>query len=71
MIRYRFDEEIAIFKLNTEAYPESANTWDIRRYGYYWKGHKENAIKSYKKAIKIDPRKTKSINRLRELKKKK
>lgn len=67
MIRYKFDEAIAIFKLNTEAYPESANTWDSLGDGYFWKGDKENAIKSFKKALEIDPNKNNSISRLKEL----
>jgi tetratricopeptide (TPR) repeat protein len=69
LIRYKFDKAIAIFKLNTEVYPESANTWDSLGDGYYWKGDKENAIKSYKKALKIDPNKQNSINRLKKLEK--
>jgi len=69
LIRYKFDDAIAIFKLNTEAYPESANTWDSLGDGYFWKGEKENAIKSYKKALEIDPNKKNSRNRLNKLEK--
>ncbi|GAG89689.1 unnamed protein product, partial [marine sediment metagenome] len=71
LIRYNFDDAIAIFKLNTQAYPASANTWDSLGDGYFWKGDKENAVKSYKKALAIDPNKTNSINRLKELEKQK
>ena len=69
LIRYEFDKAIAIFELNTEAYPESANTWDSLGDGYYWKRDKENAIKSFKKALEIDPNKQNSINRLKKLEK--
>ncbi len=68
LIRYKFDKAIEIFKLNTEAYPESANTWDSLGDGYFWKGDKENAIINFKKALEIDPNKKNSINRLKKLK---
>ncbi len=71
LVRYNFDDAIAIFKLNTQAYPESANTWDSLGDGYFWKGDKENAVKSYKKALEIDPNKMNSINRLKKLEKQK
>ena len=71
LIRYKFEEAIAIFKLNTEAYPKSANTWDSLGDGYFWKGDKEKAVKSYNKALDIVPDKMNSINRLKELEKQK
>ena len=70
LIRYKFSEAIDIFKLNTEAFPESANTWDSLGDGYFWEGDRENAIRSYRKALEIDPNKENSLERLRKLEKK-
>jgi len=67
MIRFKFDEAIEIFKLNTEVYPESAITWNSLGDGYYFKGDKENAINSYKKALEIDPNYKNALNRLKQL----
>jgi tetratricopeptide (TPR) repeat protein len=49
------DKAIAIFTLNTERYPESANTWDSLGEGYAIKGDKENAIKNFKKCLSMNP----------------
>ena len=70
LIRYKFSVAIDVFKLNTEAYPESANTWDSLGDGYFWKGDKENAIRSYRRALEIDPNKKNSLERIKKLGKK-
>lgn len=51
----RLDQAIEIFKLNTEAYPQSSNVWDSLGEAYMNKGNKELAIKNYEKALEIDP----------------
>lgn len=51
----RFDDAIKMFKLNTERYPESANTWDSLGEAYALKGDKENAIKNFKKSLSLNP----------------
>lgn len=49
------EEAIAIFKANTEKYPESANAWDSLGEGYALNGDKKEAIKAFKKSLSLDP----------------
>jgi hypothetical protein len=49
------DKAIEIFTLNTARYPKSANVWDSLGEGYATKGDKANAIKSFKKALSLNP----------------
>ena len=49
------DEAIAVFTINTERYPRSANTWDSLGEAYVAKGDKQNAIKCFKKSLALNP----------------
>jgi tetratricopeptide (TPR) repeat protein len=60
-------DAIEVFKLNAEAYPLSANVYDSLGDGFAAAGHKEAAIKSYEKALRIDPTFASSLNSLRRL----
>ncbi|HEX8473352.1 MAG TPA: amidohydrolase family protein [Pyrinomonadaceae bacterium] len=60
-------EAIEIFKLNVEAYPQSANAYDSLAEGYMLDGDKELSIKFYKKALEIDPNFSNSIQMLKKL----
>ncbi|MCH7755657.1 serine hydrolase [candidate division KSB1 bacterium] len=51
----KFDEAVAILKLNAEAYPASANTYDSLGEAYMLKGDTDSAIKNYKLALKKIP----------------
>jgi tetratricopeptide (TPR) repeat protein len=51
----KYDEAISMFRINTELYPESANTYDSLAEGYMEKGDKTNAIKYYETALKKIP----------------
>jgi tetratricopeptide (TPR) repeat protein len=62
------DDAIAIFRLNVEAFPQSANTYDSLAEAYLKKGNKEEAIKYYSKALEVNPNFTSSIEALRQLK---
>lgn len=62
------DEAIEIFKLNVEAYPKSANTYDSLAEAYLKKGNKEEAIKYYSKALEVDPNFPSALEALRQLK---
>ncbi len=49
------DKAIEIFATNTQRFPKSANAWDSLGEGYATKGDKENAIKSFKKSLSLNP----------------
>jgi tetratricopeptide (TPR) repeat protein len=49
------DQAIAVFVLNTERHPKSANTWDSLGEAYATKGDKANAIKCFKKSLSLNP----------------
>ena len=66
--KQRVGDAIEIFKLNTEAYPKSANVYDSLGDAYQAAGRKEEAIKSYEKALTIDPNYSSSLENLRRLK---
>ncbi|HET6669433.1 MAG TPA: tetratricopeptide repeat protein [Pyrinomonadaceae bacterium] len=62
------DDAIEIFKLNVEAHPRSANTYDSLAEAYLRKGNKEEAIKYYSKALEVNPQFASSLEALRQLK---
>ena len=64
----KIDEAIEIFRLNVEAYPGSANTYDSLAEAYLKKGNKEEAIKYYSKAVEVNPNFASSLEALRQLK---
>ncbi len=49
------DKAIEAFIANTNRFPKSANAWDSLGEGYATKGDKENAVKSFKKALSLSP----------------
>lgn len=51
----RTDDAIEIFKLNVEAYPQSANVYDSLAEAYEKKGDKQKALENYHKALSVDP----------------
>lgn len=51
----KFDEAIAIFKLNVESYPDSWNVYDSLGEAYMKNGDKELAIQNYKKSLELNP----------------
>ena len=53
--RGRLDAAIKLLALNTELYPESANTWDSLGYAWLLQGDKDKARNNYEKALEIDP----------------
>jgi len=54
----KVSEAIEIFKLNVEAYPQSANTYDSLGEAYLAAGNKELAITNYKKSLELNPQNT-------------
>ena len=51
-------EAIEVFKLNVEAYPQGANTYDSLGEAYMVHGDKELAITNYKKSLELNPQNT-------------
>jgi glyoxylase-like metal-dependent hydrolase (beta-lactamase superfamily II) len=67
MWRDMFDAAIEVFKLNVEAYPESANPHDSLGEAYMAAGDDERAIESYQKALALDPDMPSAIDALQRL----
>jgi hypothetical protein len=61
------NEAIAIFKLNTQLYPESANAYDSLGEAYKLGGNKELAIKNYERSLELDPHNTNAAKQLKKL----
>ena len=65
--RRRHAEAIAAFRLNTEQYPESANTYDSLGEGYMATGETALAIECYEKSLTLDPDNTNARQKLEQL----
>jgi len=63
----KLPEAIAIFKLNTELYPESWNTYDSLGEAYMTNGDRELAIANYKKSLAMNPENTDGAAMLKKL----
>lgn len=48
------DRAIAVFRLNTEAFPEAFNTWDSLAEAYMVRGENELAIRYYEKSLELN-----------------
>lgn len=62
----RISEAIAIFKMNADAYPNSANTWDSLAEAFMANSDNKLAIKYYKKALETLPIDTTTSEQLKE-----
>ena len=62
------DSAIKIFKLNTKAYPMSANTFDSLGEAYHKRGDKGKALECYKKALELNPEMESSAKAIKNLK---
>ena len=51
----RLEQAIELFKLNVEAFPQSANAYDSLGEAYLNAGNNELALKNYQKAVELDP----------------
>jgi tetratricopeptide (TPR) repeat protein len=56
------DKAIEIFVMNTQRFPKSANAWDSLGEAYATKGDKNNAVKSFKKSLSLNPPENVRIN---------
>jgi hypothetical protein len=63
----KFADAVAIFRLNAEQFPESANAWDSLGEGYLAAGDRERAIESYEKSLELDPGNQNAVEKLRQI----
>lgn len=61
------EKALAVFKLNTEAYPNSSNVYDSYGEAFKENGDKEKAIANYGKSVEINPANQNAITILKEL----
>ena len=69
LAKKRNADAVEIFKLNAESYPSSVNVHDSLGDGLVAAGRNDEAIKSYEKALLIDPTYPSSIDALKRLRK--
>ena len=60
-------EAVEIFKLNVEAYPQSANSYDSLGEAYMNLNQKDLAVTNYKKSLELNPKNTNAADRLKRL----
>ncbi|SOD78602.1 serine hydrolase [Spirosoma fluviale] len=60
-------EALAVFNLNTDAFPESYNVYDSRGEIYMKMANKAAAIQDYKRSVALNPRNTNGFAMLKEL----
>jgi tetratricopeptide (TPR) repeat protein len=63
----RLDQAIEVFKLNAAAFPESSNAFDSLGEAYRTRGNRDPAIRSYEKALELDPNMRSAADALKEL----
>jgi len=64
----KLEYALAIFRLNTELYPESWNTYDSYGECLLELGEIENGIKAYKKSLELNPNNSAAIEALENMK---
>jgi len=67
MWRQMLPEAIAIFELNIQEHPESANLYDSMGEAYMNNGQKELAIQSYEKSLELNPENANAVEMLKKL----
>ena len=63
----RLDQAIAVFRLNADACPRSANAYDSLGEAYMARGDRELAIQSYERALELDPKSRTALEALKTL----
>nr|MBN2277338.1 MBL fold metallo-hydrolase [candidate division Zixibacteria bacterium] len=65
--RGMIDEAIAVFELNIEAYPESANVYDSMGEAFLAKGDTTRAIENYEKSLELNPENENAVQLLEQI----
>jgi len=60
------EKAIAVFKINTKAYPESSNVYSSMGEALMKQGDKEKSIENYKKSVELNPGNQRAIDILKE-----
>ena len=60
-------DAVAIFQLNVEQYPASANAWDSLGEGYLAMGDRERSLEAYEKSLELDPENENARQKLTEI----
>ena len=60
-------DAVAIFQLNAEQFPGSANVWDSLGEGYLATGDRERSIEAYEKSLALDPENENAKQKLAEI----
>jgi acetyl esterase/lipase len=63
----RVTDAVEVFRLNTEAYPQSANVWDSLAEAYMDNGDRELAVQNYRKSLELNPKNTNAVQMLEKL----
>lgn len=65
--RKAVDPAIAVFGINVEAFPTSANVYDSLGEAYMEKGEKQLAIRNYQRSLELNPQNTNAVEMLKKL----
>jgi tetratricopeptide (TPR) repeat protein len=61
------DKALAVFKLNADLYPHSANVHDSLADCYEFMGDRDRAVAAYKRALEVDPKMRHAVERLKAI----
>ena len=61
-------DAVDLFKLNVKMYPKSYNAYDSLAEGYMDMGDNKQAIKNYKKSLKLNPKNTNATDMIKKMK---
>jgi len=63
----RLGNALSAFRINSELYPEAWNVWDSLGEGHEMLGQVEQALKYYRKSVKINPENTHGVEKIKQL----
>ena len=64
---HRVQEAIAVFQVNADAFPASANVWDSLGEALLAAGRRDEGIAAYRRALELDPQFASAIQALDRL----